>query len=174
VDDLVFDHPVLQGDTPAAYLRCYQMYLDAGVLLGEEHPLAGVGSVCRLQSTGQIAAVARALGSLNLELHWFGLKLTGLSRPEIQRDITSRYSYAGTQSLDSASWSLDARYRPRLPGCTHVSPKTGRPNKCNNCPRYATWWRARLLASMAAGQASPARTQIQGELFADDALAGAR
>src|SRR5262249_28061257 len=101
--------PVVQGGSPEAYLRCRQMYLDAGVLLGEEYPLAGVGWGCRLQSTGQIAAVARALGSLNLELHWFGLKLTGLNRPELQRDITSRYSYAGTQSLDSASWSLDAR-----------------------------------------------------------------
>jgi hypothetical protein len=158
--------PVLQGDGPAAYLRCHQMYLDAGVLLGEEYPLAGVGSVCRLQSTGQIAAVARALGQLNLELHWFGLKLTGLARVEIQRDITSRYVYAGTQSLDSASWSLDARYGSRLPGCTHVSRKTGLPSKCNNCPRYATGWRDRVLAAMAAAQGSAARTLIQGELFA--------
>jgi hypothetical protein len=156
--------PVLQGDTPTAYLRCFQMYLDAGVLLGEEYPLAGVGSVCRLQRTGQIAAVARTLGSLNLDLHWFGLKLTGLKRPEIQRDITSRYSWGGTQSLDSESWSLDARYNPRLPGCTHVG-KTGEPNNCNNCPRYATWWRGRVVAAMAAAQASPARTHVQADLF---------
>ncbi len=163
--------PVLQGDSPASYLRCYQMYLDAGVLLGEEHPLAGVGSVCRLQATGRIAAVARALAPLNLELHWFGLKLTGLERPEIQRDLTSRYAAGGTQSMDSASWSIDARYSPRMPGCTHVRRATGQPSPCNNCRRYASWWRDRVLAAMATGAA--ARAHVQGELFDIDDMLGA-
>lgn len=159
--------PVLQGDGPEAYLRCYQMYLDAGILLGDEYPLAGVGSVCRLQSTRRIGAVARTLGQLNLELHWFGLKLTGIARPEIHRDLTSPYVYAGTQSMDSASWSLSARRDGRLPGCTHVSPRTGLPSRCNNCPRYAAAWRRKVLAAMAAAQESPARTQVQGALFTE-------
>ena len=163
--------PVLQGDSPRSYLRCYQMYLDAGVLLGEEHPLAGVGSVCRLQATGRIAAVARALAPLGLELHWFGLKLTGLERPEIQRDLTSRYAAGGTQSMDSASWSIDARYSPRMPGCTHVLRATGQPSPCNNCRRYASWWRDRVLAAMATGAA--ARGHVQGELFDTDEMTGA-
>jgi hypothetical protein len=162
--------PVLQGRSPDAYLRCYQMYLDAGIDIGEDYPLAGVGSVCRLQSTGRIAAVARALGSLGADLHWFGLKLTGLRCPEIPRDISSPYTFGGTQSLDSASWSLDARYGHRLPGCTHVSARTGQPTKCNNCPRYATMWRARVLASLVGAEHSAARWQVQGELF--DTAAG--
>jgi hypothetical protein len=163
--------PVLQGDSPASYLRCYQMYLDAGVLLGEEHPLAGVGSVCRLQATGRIAAVARALAATGLELHWFGLKLTGLERPEIQRDPSSCYAAGGTQSMDSASWSLDARFKPRMPGCTHVHRATGRPSPCNNCRRYAARWRDRVLAAMATGAA--ARGHVQGELFDTDEMLGA-
>ena len=157
--------PVLQGDTPASYLRCYQMYLDAGVELGDEYRLAGVGSVCRLQSTRQISALARTLGPLNLGLHWFGLKLTGLKRPEILRDITSPYVYDGTRSLDSATWSLDARHGTRLPGCTHVSRKTGLPSKCNNCPRYATRWQGRVAAAITAAETSAARRFVQGELF---------
>jgi hypothetical protein len=157
--------PVLQGDRPEAYLRHYRMYLAAGVELGEEHPVVGVGSVCRLQSTGQIGAVARALNGLNLDLHWFGLKLTGLQRPEIQRPAGDRFSWGGTQSMDSASWSIDARYEPRHPACTHVSPKTGLPQKCNNCSNYAGWWRERVLASMAAAQASPGRSLVQGTFF---------
>jgi hypothetical protein len=157
--------PVLQGDLPGAYLRCYEMYLDAGVQLGEEHPLAGVGSVCRRQSTGEIAAIASALRETGLELHWFGLKLTGLRHPEVQRDIASPFAWGGTQSLDSASWSLDARYGTRLPGCSHVSLRTGQPNKCSNCPRYATWWRTRVLAALEAAQRDPARLTVQGQLF---------
>ena len=160
--------PVLQGDGPDAYLRCYQMYLDAGVLLGHDHPLVGVGSVCRLQSTSKIVAVARALGQLNLELHWFGLKLTGIARPEVHRDIASPFAYAGTQSLDSASWSRSARYDERLTGCTHAA------RKCNNCPRYAARWRARLITAMSAAQESPARTQHQGELFTEAWDAGSQ
>jgi len=157
--------PVLQAATPAGYLRCYRMYLAAGVALGEEYPLAGVGSVCRRQSTGEIAAIARELRETGLELHWFGLKLTGLQHPEIQRDIASPYAWGGTQSLDSASWSLDARYGSRLAGCAHVSRRTGEPSKCSNCPRYATWWRGRVLAAIEAAQRSPARRAVQGELF---------
>jgi hypothetical protein len=160
--------PVLQGDSPEAYLRCYQMYLDAGVDLGEDYRLAGVGSVCRLQSTRKIVAVARVLGQLGLELHWFGLKLTGIARPEVHRDITTPFAYAGTQSLDSASWSRSARYAARLPGCEHAAAK------CNNCPRYAARWRDGLLATMAATEKSPARTQPQGELFTEAWEAGSQ
>jgi hypothetical protein len=158
--------PVLQGDTPAAYLRHYRMYLDAGVML--DYQLVGVGSVCRLQRMGKVAAVARALGELNLGLHWFGLKLTGLDRPEIYRDITSPYIAAGTQSLDSEAWSLDARHKPRMAGCDHTyqrGPKTGRPSPCTNCLRYAEHWRGRVVTSMSSAQASPARVLIQDELF---------
>jgi hypothetical protein len=169
--------PVLQGDAPAAYLRHYQMYLDAGVLLGYDYQVAGVGSVCRLQRMGKVAAVARALGDLNLGLHWFGLKLTGLDRPEIYRDLTSPYVTAGSQSLDSEAWSYDARRRARTPGCTHVygprHRKAGQPSPCNNCPRGAALWRARVAESMAAGTTAGSRVVIQDGLFSAAELTGA-
>lgn len=160
--------PVLQGDRPEAYLRHYAMYLAAGVGLGWEYPLAGVGSVCRLQRMGQVAAVARELGQLNLSLHWFGLKLTGLERPEIYTDLTSRFVYAGTQSLDSESWSLDARRKARMRGCTHVyqrGEKAGRPSPCNNCPRYAGHWRDQVIALINSGISSPGRALVQEGLW---------
>jgi hypothetical protein len=157
--------PTLQGDTTEAMLRCYQMYLDAGVLLGEDFPLAGVGSVHWLQKSGQLADTARVLGQLGVQLHWFGLKLTGLRYPEIQRDACSPYALGGTQSLDSATWALEARHNPRLPGCTHVNRDTGESSPCNNCPRYAAAYAARVTVKLAAAQESPAL--LQGGLFTD-------
>ena len=78
--------------------------------------MASVGSVCRRQSTGQIAAIARELAPLNLDLHWFGLMLADLDRPEVHRDLSSallapcgdghRFRWGGTQLMDSAFWSL--------------------------------------------------------------------
>jgi hypothetical protein len=156
--------PSLQGDSPAALLRCYQMYLDAGVELGSEHPLVTVGSVKWLQASGQLPAAARVLGQLGLHLHWFGVALDGLRRPEIQPDIASPYAQGGTQSLDSMTWSMTARHEPRMPGCTHAG-RDGQPSHCNNCPRYAAAWRERLLAKMTAAQQDPAR--LQGALFTD-------
>ena len=43
------------------------------------------------------------------------------------------------RSADSMAWSFDARRSRTGPmkGCEHA--------KCNNCKRYALWWRERLL-----------------------------
>jgi hypothetical protein len=152
--------PVLQGSGPDSYLRCYDLYQRAGVLLGEEFPLAGVGSVCRLQATRKLRPVARELGQLNLGLHWFGLKLTGLAEPELMRDAHSPFVCAGTQSCDSATWSATARQEHiRLPGCTHLG-RQNQPNPCTNCVHYATHHRAtKVMPAIRAAVTSPLREQ---------------
>jgi hypothetical protein len=156
--------PVLQGKPGDAesYLRCAQMYEDAGVRL-EEFPVVGIGSVCRIQEEPVIGRLARGLACLELPLHWFGVKLTGL--PEVWPHITSH---------DSMAWSTSARREPRMPGCTHIRVRgkyVGQPSTCANCPRYARWWREKVVAlgvSLAAGD-----RHFQGELFSADELGDA-
>ncbi|CAM5261122.1 hypothetical protein SHIRM173S_07371 [Streptomyces hirsutus] len=53
--------PVLQGSTVPEYERCVELYERAGVNLHQE-PTVGLGSVCRLQSTRQGAAIVTAIG----------------------------------------------------------------------------------------------------------------
>jgi hypothetical protein len=149
--------PVLQGEpgNVASYLRCAQMYEDAGVRLAG-YPVVGVGSVCRIQDRPVIGRLARGLAHLDLPLHWFGLKLTGL--PEVWPHITSH---------DSLAWSYDARRSPRMAGCTHVctrGPNTGRPSNCANCPRFAQRWRDQVAAL---GASLPGRG-YQAGLFGDE------
>lgn len=144
--------PVLQaapGDGDG-YLRCAEMYEAAGVRLAG-FPVVGVGSVCRIQDTALIGRVARALQPLDLALHWFGVKLSGLPEiwpPEERADSLT--------SLDSMAWSYEARRMPRLPGCQHSG-------NCANCPVAAGRWRDRVLASVA----SLERRGWQGELFSE-------
>jgi hypothetical protein len=125
--------PVLQGKpgNVASYRRHAGMYEDVGVRLAD-YPVVGVGSVCRLQAEPVIRHLARGLSGLGLNLHWFGLKLSGL--PEVWPDI---------YSCDSAAWSAAARREARLPGCTHVRVRgryAGQPSTCANCPRRADSW----------------------------------
>ncbi|MGI5322061.1 DUF7221 family queuine tRNA-ribosyltransferase-like protein [Actinomadura nitritigenes] len=123
--------PVVQGWTLPDYLTCVQLYASAGVDLAAL-PRVGLGSVCRRQSTGEIGHIVAALAGLGLKLHGFGVKAGGLQR----------YGYQ-LASADSMAWSYNARRLPPLPGCR------GHKN-CANCLTYATGWRARLLASLAA------------------------
>ncbi len=122
--------PVLQGWTLADYLRCADLYQQAGVDLAAL-PRVGVGSVCRRQSTTEITTIIRVLSGLGLQLHGFGVKTGGLSR----------YGHQ-LASADSMAWSFTARRQPPLPGCT------GHKN-CANCIVFATRWRSRVLASLA-------------------------
>jgi hypothetical protein len=71
--------PVLQGWRMADYLQCLDMYADAGIDLARE-PLVGLGSVCRRQSTDDIAEIVTTLADLGLRLHGFGVKTAGLAR----------------------------------------------------------------------------------------------
>jgi hypothetical protein len=134
--------PALQGKPgdPESYLDCAQMYEDAGVRLSD-YPVVGVGSVCRIQADPVIERMARGLDELKLQLHWFGLKLTGI--PKVWPNVFSS---------DSQSWGTWARRDPRMEGCTHVRVRgkyVGQPSTCANCPRYALRWLGKVVSLIA-------------------------
>lgn len=120
--------PVLQGRKVADYEWCAQLYERAGVDLARE-PTVGLGSVCRLQSTREGAAIVTAMAAHGLKLHGFGFKTLGLER--VGHLLAS---------ADSAAWSYHARKRPPLPGHPHKN--------CANCLDYALKWRTRVLAGL--------------------------
>lgn len=118
--------PVVQGWTVPDYIRCVELYDRAGIDLRAE-PVVGLGTVCRRQSTGQGVEIVRRVRGLGiLGLHGFGIKRQGLA--QIGHLLGS---------ADSMAWSLAARKRPPLPGCTHAN--------CANCMRWALKWRAETL-----------------------------
>ena len=123
--------PVVQGWRLPDYLACLDLYASAGVDLAGL-PRVGLGSVCRRQSTAEIAVIVTELARRGLRLHGFGVKTGGLHL----------YGHLLT-SADSMAWSYAARRLPALPGCT------GHKN-CANCLAYATWWRAGVLGRYAA------------------------
>jgi hypothetical protein len=113
--------PVLQGWT-VDDRRCVDLYAEAGIRLAD-YPLAGIGSVCRRQATGEIDHIVRSLGAV-LPLHGFGCKTTGLG--QYGRWLTS---------ADSMAWSVARR---REPGC-----RPGHASEAN-CLRYALAWHGRI------------------------------
>jgi hypothetical protein len=118
--------PVLQGWHLADYLACVDLYASAGVDLAAAARV-GLGSVCRRQSTRDIAVIVAALAKRGVRLHGFGVKTGGL------------HTYGHLlASADSMAWSYAARRQPPMPGCTSH-------RNCANCLRYATAWRHRLL-----------------------------
>ena len=133
---------VVQGRTPADYLRCADRYLKRGIDLSRS-PLVGVGSVCRRQSTTQVGDILTALHQAGItRLHAFGFKTLGLAR----------WGHLLT-SADSMAWSAQARRQPALPDChTHRT--------CANCSRYALRWRDRVLTTIAAATRQPALFDI--------------
>jgi hypothetical protein len=116
--------PVLQGYELDDYLRCADLYGQAGIDLTVE-PLVGVGSVCRRQATSEIERLLLRLSDDGYRLHGFGVKKDGLSA----------YSHVLT-SADSMAWSFRGRH---VPGCT-PSHKAE-----NNCLRFALEWRAQAM-----------------------------
>ena len=116
--------PVLQGWTYDDYHRHVDAYQAAGVDLAAQH-LVGLGSVCRRQGTGLVAALVSSLSPW-LALHAFGVKTTGLSG----------YGDA-VETADSMAWSAAGRHRP---GCA-----PGHKNEAN-CLRFALSWRADVIA----------------------------
>lgn len=119
--------PVIQGYAIGDYLRCMDMYADAGVDLGAV-PVVGVGSVCRRQHTDEIRAVFEAILERDAELpvHGFGVKILGL------REYGNLLTTA-----DSMAWSYNARRNPPRAGCTHQS--------CSNCLLWALQWRRKIM-----------------------------
>lgn len=131
--------PVLQGWSLADYLRCVDQYDRAGIDLTTQ-ALVGLGSVCRRQDTGEIAAIVATLAGYGLTLHGFGVKTTGLRSYSL---------YLG--SADSMSWS----YRGRRAGpCVH-----GHARSEGNCLEFATAWRRHVV-----GMTKYAQTDILAEL----------
>jgi hypothetical protein len=131
--------PVVQGWQLADYLHCVSLYESAGVDLAAL-PRVGLGSVCRRQSTAEIAVIVDTLARRGLRMHGFGVKTGGLHL----------YGHR-LASADSMAWSYAARREPPLPGCTgHIN--------CANCLAYATRWRSRVLAC-------PTARGHQGTLF---------
>jgi hypothetical protein len=141
--------PVLQGWTLADYLRCWDMYAEAGINLSE-YEVVGVGSVCRRQATSEIGDILTALYERDergegTPLHGFGVKLQGLGR----------YGHL-LASADSMAWSFQARREPPLPGCTtHIN--------CANCLVYASAWYGRATTP------PPEPPGVQLDLFGDAA-----
>lgn len=121
--------PVIQGWRVADYEQHVVDYMDAGVDLTKEE-IVGVGSVCRRQGTREGAAIMRAISKLGISIHAFGIKTDGIAM------FGDRIS-----SADSMAWSLAARKRRiQLPGCTHKT--------CANCYKWASMWRAEMLAGV--------------------------
>jgi hypothetical protein len=118
--------PVLQGWTFPEYLRCAQMYADAGVDLTRE-PLVGVGSVCRRQHMYSTERIFQELHFAGItQLHAFGMKIKGLA------DFGDLVTTA-----DSQAWGVSARLRPEP--CPF-----GRRSE-QNCLHRALEWRSEVL-----------------------------
>lgn len=122
--------PVLQGWELDEYHRCADSYASAGVVL-EELPRVGLGTVCRRQDTDEAARILTSLADRigHGRLHGFGVKTRGFDQLPVGL----------LASADSMAWSLNARKNPHLrrPGCVHPA--------CQNCIKYALWWRDNLL-----------------------------
>jgi hypothetical protein len=89
--------PVLQGFFPGDHERHLAMYYKNGIDL-RCAPTVGVGSVCRRQGMVEADEIVRRLSGMDLKLHLFGYKFTGLPQ-------TLRY----VKSADSMAWSMVAR-----------------------------------------------------------------
>ncbi|MCZ0981912.1 hypothetical protein O1L60_31370 [Streptomyces diastatochromogenes] len=126
--------PVLQGWERTDYQRCADMYERFGVDLAAE-PVVGIGSVCRRQHMDEAVDIITDATDRGIRVHGFGFKITGLRR--VGHLLTSS---------DSMSWSLHARRRPPLLGCTHKS--------CSNCRRYALLWREKPLVAIEESRAN--------------------
>lgn len=122
--------PVLQGQSIEDYEHCARMYEEAGIDLAAE-PVVGLGSVCRRESTQEIAEIVDTFHARGFRLHGFGVKTDGLA-------------LYGDQlvTADSQAWSFGYRKRQiRLSQCTHGA-KT-----CANCKEGALRWHQRIISA---------------------------
>lgn len=94
--------PVLQGWHVGEYVACAERYAAAGIDVTTE-PVVGVGSVCRRQSTSEIAAICAELARAGISCHGFGVKTAGVAR--YGRHLAS---------CDSLAWSYNARRNPAV------------------------------------------------------------
>lgn len=120
--------PVLQGQTLEEYFAHFEMFEVAGFDLRSE-PIVGVGSVCRRQSSNEIAHIMKCLHAKGLKLHGFGVKIDGLKK-------YGEY----LKSSDSLAWSYGARFNPPCKSCASRNVKN-----CANCLDYALEWRQKVI-----------------------------
>lgn len=137
--------PVLQGWSSDDYMRCVEMYDDAGVHM-EMQDVVGIGTVCRRQGTKDAEVIIHRLWSMGIPLHVFGLKLTGLRR-------VAQYIVSG----DSMAWSFAARRRGPLPCHTHKT--------CANCLEWALKWRKYAISVMRKQSAQPQQMLLSQEVL---------
>lgn len=116
--------PTVQGASYEDYLRCADLFAEAGVDLAAE-PVVGVGSLVG-RAPWEIERIATGLQGRGItRLHGFGVKGLG-----------ARAAGHQLASVDSSTWSYEGRKRP-LPDCPH--------EQCQNCARYALrWWHEQL------------------------------
>lgn len=132
--------PVVQGWVLADYLRCVEMYREAGVDLTEVE-WVGVGSVCKRQSTREGVEIIVALLRLGLRVHAFGFKLDGL---KALRSILTDEEWSRLRA-DSAAWSKHAwKKRILMPGHFHGAIT----KNCANCVVYANERRGEIEAAI--------------------------
>lgn len=126
--DLPFIY-VLQGDKPADYVKCFELYQAAGVDLTKED-LVGVGSVCRIQDTQEAVDIFTAIAELGIpRVHGFGVKIDGIRQILAALAEIDRLEMLGSTDTQVWSW-VGRRLQQRVPGCdaTH-----------KNCANCITW-----------------------------------
>lgn len=149
--------PVIQGQTLAQYLECAERYESAGIRLSE-YVLVGIGSVCRRQSTTEIASILSGVkANLDVDLHGFGVKMTGL-------ELAGHH----LESADSMAWSSYARQDELCVDCVAAGVTR---NNCASCPQYALRWRERVLDSAFVGT-KPRRDEWKARIAAQRATPG--
>ena len=129
--DRVHFIPVLQGQSLEDYFTHFEMFEVAGFDLRSE-PIVGVGSVCRRESTKEIDHIIKCLASKGLNLHGFGMKISGVAN---NRDHLI--------SSDSMAWSIRARLENAR--CKDHADSPGAKD-CRNCLTYALEWREKVIA----------------------------
>ena len=138
--------PVLQGFFPGDHERHLAMYYKNGIDL-RCAPTVGVGSVCRRQGMVEADEIVRRLSGMDLRLHLFGYKFTGLPQ-------TLRY----VKSADSMAWSQVARKQwIQMPGHDHSSPTTGE-----------LWQRGKVFASLQRPKGWQIRWNTRGDGATDE------
>ena len=119
--------PVIQGQTLEEYLAHVQQFKDAGFDLSKFETV-GIGSVCRRQATKEIVPIVTELKRMDIDLHGFGMKTSGLTKVGHLM-----------KSADSMAWSLAARLTEyKRPECHHSAPK------CSDCIVYAQEWHSQI------------------------------
>jgi hypothetical protein len=127
--------PVLQGWQLDDYLRCADLYRQAGIDLAAE-PLVGLGSVCRREATTEAAHIVKTLHHVTgARLHGFGFKQAGIAA-----------AWPWLHSADSMAWSFNARAEGRKGrSCGRPNGRGGVVKSCGDCRHYALSWYERTM-----------------------------